>query len=58
MQEYFPSDEQVDPADTILEADGQVLGSVDDLVDALADKQPGDSVELLIDRPGSRASRR
>jgi PDZ domain-containing protein len=50
--EYFPSDEQVDPADTLLEADGIVLSSVDDLVDALADKQPGDTVELLIDRPG------
>jgi Lon-like protease len=50
---YFPSDEQVDPADTILEADGKKLGSVNDLVDALADKEPGDSVELLLDRPGS-----
>ncbi len=50
--EYFPSDEQVDPADTILEADGQVLGSVDDLVAALEGKSAGDSVELLIDRPG------
>jgi Lon-like protease len=50
---YFPSDEQVDPADTILEADGNELGSVDDLVEALADKAPGDSVELLLDRPGT-----
>ncbi len=51
--EYFPSDAEVDPADTILEADGQPLASVDDLVAALADKQPGDTVELLIDRPGA-----
>jgi Lon-like protease len=29
------------------------LASVDDLVAALADKQPGDTVELLIDRPGA-----
>ena len=29
------------------------LASVDDLVAALADKKPGDTVELLIDRPGA-----
>ena len=46
--------QQVDPADTILEADGKPLASVDDLVAALADKEPGDTVELLIDRPGDR----
>ncbi len=51
--EYFPSDTEVDPADTIVEADGKPLASVDDLVAALADKQPGDTVELLIDRPGA-----
>ena len=51
--EYFPSDAEVDPADTILEADGKPLASVDDLVAALADKKPGDTVELLIDRPGA-----
>jgi Lon-like protease len=50
--EYFRSDAQVDPADTILEADGQPLASVEDLVAALADKEPGDTVDLLIDRPG------
>ena len=44
--------QQVDPADTILEADGKRAGSVDDLVAALAGKEPGDTVELLIDRPG------
>ena len=51
--EYFPSDAEVDPADTILEADGKPLASVDDLVAALAGKKPGDTVELLIDRPGA-----
>lgn len=51
-EEFFPSDAEVDPADTILEADGQPLASVDDLVEALADKEPGDTVELLLDRPG------
>ncbi len=49
---FFPSDEQIDPADTILEADGVPLDSVEDLSAALADKEPGDTVELLIDRPG------
>lgn len=50
--EWFPSDEQIDPADHILEADGVELGSVDDLSAVLADKEPGDEVELVIDRPG------
>ena len=49
---FFPSDEQIDPADRILEADGEQLGSVEDLSAVLAEKQPGDTVELLIDRPG------
>lgn len=50
--EWFPSDEQIDPADTILEADGVALESVDDLTAVLEDKEPGDTVDLLIDRPG------
>jgi len=50
--EWFPSDEQIDPADRILEADGVTLDSVDDLSAVLADKQPGDTVDLRIDRPG------
>ncbi len=49
--EYFPSDEQIDPSDTILEADGVTLNSVEDLSEVLADKAPGDEVDLLIDRP-------
>ena len=50
--EWFPSDEQIDPADLILEADGVALGSVEDLSAVLEDKEPGDTVDLLIDRPG------
>ena len=50
--EWFPSDEQIDPADRILEADGVPLESVEDLSDVLDDKEPGDTVDLLIDRPG------
>jgi PDZ domain-containing protein len=51
-EKYFPSDEQIDPADTILKANGQELGSVEDLASVLKGKQPGDKVELVIDRPG------
>jgi PDZ domain-containing protein len=54
--EWFPSDEQIDPADRLLEADGVVLESVDDLSALLADRSPGDTVELLIDRPGEGES--
>lgn len=50
--EWFPSDEQIDPADQILSADGVDLESVEDLSAVLADKQPGDEVELVIQRPG------
>ncbi len=52
----FPSDEQIDPADTILEADGVSLESVEDLSAVLADKQPGDTVLLLIERPNEGQS--
>jgi Lon-like protease len=50
--EWFPSDEQIDPADRIIEAEGVKLESVDDLSAVLADKEPGDEIELLIERPG------
>ncbi len=51
-EQTLPAGEQIAPADRIIEADGVVLESVDDLSEVLADKQPGDTVELLIDRPG------
>ncbi len=50
---WFPSDEQIDPADQIIEADGVKLESVDDLSKVLVGKKPGDKIELVIDRPGS-----
>lgn len=50
--EWFPSDEQIDPADRILEAEGVPLGSVEDLTDVLEGKAPGDTIDLRIDRPG------
>ena len=54
--EWFPSDEQIDPADRILEADGVELESVEDLSAILADKEPGDVIELRIDRPSEGES--
>lgn len=54
--ERFPSDEQIDPADHIVEADGVTLETVADLSGVLADKQPGDEVELVIERPGDGRS--
>jgi PDZ domain-containing protein len=54
--EWFPSDEQIDPADRIVEADGVALGSVDDLSAVLAEKEPGDTIDLVIDRPGEGES--
>ena len=54
-EQWFPSDEQIDPADRIVEADGVTLASVDDLSAVLADREPGDTIELVIERPGDGA---
>ena len=52
-EEWFPSDELIDPADRIIEADGVRLESVDDLSAVLADQ-----AARRRDRPAHRASRR
>ena len=49
--EFFPSDEAIDPSDTILEAEGTALNSVEDLSAVLEGRQPGDIIELQIRRP-------
>ena len=49
--ESSPSDEMLDPGDRLLEVDGAPLSNVDDLSAALADKEPGDTVEIKLDRP-------
>ncbi|MGH9134478.1 MAG: YlbL family protein [Ilumatobacteraceae bacterium] len=49
--ESSPSDEVLDPGDRLLEVDGIPLGNVSDLSDALVDKQPGDRVEITLERP-------
>ena len=51
-EKTLPADDEIDPADRIIEADGVMLESVEDLSEVLAGKEPGDTVELLIDRPG------
>ncbi|MEM1334683.1 MAG: S16 family serine protease, partial [Actinomycetota bacterium] len=49
--ESFPSDEQLDPADTILDVAGNPIGDLDDLSDELAGREPGELVDLRIRRP-------
>ncbi len=49
--ESSPSDEVLDPGDRLLEVDGVPLSNVDDLSAALADKEPGDTVEIKLERP-------
>jgi PDZ domain-containing protein len=49
--ESSPSDEVLDPGDRLLEVDGIPLSNVDDLSAALADKEPGDTVEIKLERP-------
>jgi PDZ domain-containing protein len=49
--EWSPSDVVLDPGDRLLEIDGEPVRNVADLSDALTDKQPGDEVEIQLDRP-------
>jgi len=49
--EFFPSDLAIDPSDTILEAEGMELNSVEDLSAVLEGKLPGDTIDLKIRRP-------
>lgn len=55
--QWAPADEELDPGDKLLEAEGQPLSTVDDLVEALADNDPGDRLELLIERAGEDGPR-
>lgn len=49
--EEFPSGEQIDPADKVLEVDDVPVQSVTDLSRELSGKKPGDTITMLIDRP-------
>ncbi|MGI9052803.1 MAG: S16 family serine protease [Ilumatobacteraceae bacterium] len=47
---YAPADAVLDPGDRIVSIDGLALATVEDLVTALADNDPGDVVTLEIER--------
>ena len=49
-----PAASVLEPGDTLLRIDGTELTTVDDLIAALEGKQPGDIVELQIDRDWAR----
>ncbi|MEL6890402.1 MAG: S16 family serine protease [Actinomycetota bacterium] len=49
--ESFPSDDEIDPADTILEIDGAPVGNLAQLSEELAGRSPGDLVDMKIRRP-------
>jgi PDZ domain-containing protein len=55
--EWAPADDVLDPGDKLLEAEGQPLSTVDDLIETLGDNSPGDRIELLIERPGEDGPR-
>ncbi len=48
--EEFPSSAVLQPADTILEVDGDPIRTIEDLSAALDGAEPGDIVEMTIDR--------
>lgn len=49
---FAPADDELDPGDKLLRADGIELDTVDDLSTALADNEPGDTVSIEIQRAG------
>lgn len=51
--EWSPSDDVLDPGDTILAVEGTAIASVEDLSELLAGRAPGDVVPMDIDRPGT-----
>ena len=50
---FAPAEGVLQIGDTLLTAEGVPLETVDDLVAQLEDREPGDTVEMEIDRPGS-----
>lgn len=51
-ERYAPSDEVLDPGDTLLSADGTDLATLDDLAAVLRRHQPGDVITIEFERPG------
>ena len=48
-----PADEVIDQGDVLLQADGDRLDTLDDLASAIADRQPGDVIDVELRRGGS-----
>jgi PDZ domain-containing protein len=48
--QYVPSAEQLDEGDKIVAVDGQAVDTIDDLTSALAENEPGDTVEITVER--------
>jgi PDZ domain-containing protein len=53
---FAPSDQLLDPGDTLLKVDGTSLSVVDDLAPILATHKPGDKVEIDYERDGKPGS--
>lgn len=47
-----PADDVLDPGDRLLEVDGRPITLIDDLTPVLAERQPGERIEVVFDRPG------
>ncbi|MGA9276657.1 S16 family serine protease [Ilumatobacter sp.] len=54
--EEFPAAAVLEPADTILEVDGTPIETIEDLSSELEGAEPGDTIEMKIDRAGSDTS--
>jgi Lon-like protease len=50
---WAPSDQLLDPGDTLLEVDGVELETIDQLSAVLKKHQPGDTVRVEFERPGA-----
>ena len=50
---FAPADELLEPGDNMIEVDGVVLETLDDLEPILAEHEPGDVIEIELDRPGA-----
>ncbi len=55
-EQFAPSDQLLDPGDTLVKVDGTPLATVDDLGPVLAKHKPGDKVEIDYERDGKAGS--
>ncbi|HEX3090944.1 MAG TPA: S16 family serine protease, partial [Ilumatobacteraceae bacterium] len=54
--QFAPSDQLLDPGDTLVKVDGTSLATVDDLTPVLAKHKPGDKVDIEYERDGKPGS--